>query len=79
MKISYLCTRGASDPTGASVPFHLAVNGSAAIGQEVGIILGGDAADLLTGDHLDTLQGLGLPPMSELVAKIREHQIPVYV
>ena len=79
MKISYFCTRGASDPTGASVPLHLAVNGSAAIGQEVEIILGGDAADLLTGDHLETLEGLGLPPMRELVAKMKEHQIPVYV
>ena len=72
-------TSGASDPTKASIPLHIAVNGCLDAGQEPSIILAGDAADLVIGDTAETMEGVGIPPVRELLAKVREHSIPVYV
>src|SRR5439155_16537867 len=63
----------------ASVPLHLAVNGSLEVGHTVGIVLAGDATELLKEDVRQELEGLGVPPMRDLLAKVREHQVPVYV
>jgi len=41
------CT-GPEDPTRASIPFHIAVNGAAAAGQECAVALAGDATDVLS-------------------------------
>ena len=79
MKLTYFVSAGSADPTKASVPLHLAVNGSAEIGQETTIILGGDAADLLIADNARRLEGVGLPPARELLAKLRDHEVPVFV
>jgi len=79
MKFLYWVTTGASDATRASIPLHLAVNGSAEIGHDMEIILAGDAAEIILGDNASTMEGVGLPPMSELVEKILKHKIPVYV
>ena len=79
MKIAYFASAGQSDPTRASIPLHLAVNGSVEVGHEVTVIIGGDAAELLLGDTADTLEGVGVPPVRELLAKMREHAVPVFV
>jgi predicted peroxiredoxin len=79
MRIIYFATAGSSDPTRASIPWHLAVNGSVEVGHEVGIILGGDAAEMLKADVRESLEGVGLPPLRDLLAKARDHAIPVYV
>ena len=79
MKITYFVSAGASDATRASVPLHLAANGSVEVGQETAIILGGDAAELLLGDTVQTLEGVGVPPARELLAKLRDHAVPVFV
>ena len=79
MKITYFVSAGASDATRASVPLHLAANGSVEVGQETSIILGGDAAELLLGDTIETLEGVGVPPARELLAKLRDHAVPVFV
>ena len=79
MKITYFVSAGAADATRASVPLHLAANGSVEIGQETSIILGGDAAELLLGDIIETLEGVGVPPARELLAKLRDHAVPVFV
>ncbi|MEA2517183.1 MAG: hypothetical protein QOG16_1021, partial [Actinomycetota bacterium] len=70
---------GTADPVKASIPFHLAVNGSVEVGHDVSIILAGDAAELILGDNAETMEGLGLPPMRELIEKVKKHSIPVYV
>jgi hypothetical protein len=31
------------------------------------------------GDNSETMQGIGVPPMRELLAKAREHNVPVFV
>ena len=79
MKITYFVSAGTSDPTRASIPLHLAANGSLEVRQETAIILGGDAAELLLGDTAETLEGVGVPPARDLLAKLRDHAVPVYV
>jgi predicted peroxiredoxin len=79
VKFLYMSTASTRDATLASIPFHLAVNGSIAAGQEAAVVLAGDAAELIIGDNAESVEGLGLPPMRELLAKAREHAIPVYV
>lgn len=74
-----MASSGSSDPTRASVPVHLAVNGSIEVGHEVGLVLAGDATELLRPELLEAVEGVGLPPMRELFQKAREHEVPVYV
>jgi predicted peroxiredoxin len=79
MRITYFVSAGTADPTRASIPLHLAANGSVEVGQETAIILGGDAAELLIADTAQTLEGVGVPPVRDLLAKLRDHAVPVYV
>jgi predicted peroxiredoxin len=43
VKLLYIVTKGTSDATLASVPLHIAANGSLEVGQEVSVVLAGDA------------------------------------
>jgi predicted peroxiredoxin len=79
MKLLYIVTKGADDATLASVPLHIAANGSLEIGQEVSVVLAGDATELVIGDNAQSMEGVGVPPMRELLGKLKEHQVPVYV
>ena len=79
MKITYFSSSGTTDPTRASIPLHLAANGSVEVGQQASIILGGDATELLIGDNAERLEGVGVPPVRELLAKLRAHAVPVFV
>lgn len=79
MKFLYMSATGISDPTRTSIPLHLAVNGSVEVGHEVSIVLAGDAAEIILGDNIQQVAGVGLPPLRDLVQKIKDHQIPVYV
>ena len=79
MKVAYFITTGKSDATRASVPWHLALNGSVENGDEVSLILGGDAADLLDPAVRDSMQGLGLPSMKDLSDKARVTGVPIFV
>ena len=79
MKFVYVVTKGAGDPTLASVPLHLAANGSVEVGHDTAVVLVGDAAEIVIGDAAESLEGVGVPPMSELLAKLKDHEVPVYV
>ncbi len=79
MKILYIGASGRIDPVRAALPFHLAVNGSAAAGQEAEVVLAGDATDLLLDATLETLEPLGLEPLRDLVAKCRDRGVPIHV
>ena len=70
---------GPTDPTRASVPFHIAVNGARPSGTEVGIALAGDAAELIKPDVTANVLGLGVPPLRELLDKCIDQNVPVYV
>jgi predicted peroxiredoxin len=79
VKFIYLSATGSGDPTRASIPLHLAVNGSLEVGHDVAVVLAGDAAEIVVGDTAQTLEGVGVPPMRELIAKLVKHKVPIYV
>lgn len=79
MRFLYLVSKGADDPTLASVPVHLAVNGSAEVGHDTQVLLVGDGVEVVIENKRQAIAGLGVPPMTELLSKLKEHQIPVYV
>lgn len=79
MNVLYIAASGRDDPVRAAVPYHLAANGSAEVGQTAAIVLAGDATDILFGDAIDTLEPLGLPPLRDLVAKAVDQGIPFHV
>ncbi len=79
MDVLYIAASGPSDPTRASIPWHLAVNGSFQADQSTGIVLAGDASEVLKPQVGDALEGLGIPPIRELMTKARDNEIPVFV
>jgi predicted peroxiredoxin len=79
MKFVYMATKGTEDPTLASIPLHMALNGSVEIGHDVSIVLVGHAAEIVLGENPEKIEGIGVPPMRELLAKARDHNVPVYL
>ena len=79
MKVLYLTTEGAGDATRASLPLHIAANGSVEAGQECAVVLAGDATELVSRETADGLEGVGVPPARELIQKLRDNEVPVYV
>ena len=79
MKVLYLATAGAGDPTRASLPLHIAANGSVEAGQECTVVLAGDATELVSRKTADRVEGVGVPPARELVQKLLDNQVPVYI
>ena len=78
-KLAGLGSSGISDPTRASIPFHIAANGAAASGVETLIILAGDATELLREGVAEGVKGVGIPPLTALLEKCAEAKIPIYV
>lgn len=70
---------GAEDPTRASVPFHIAVNGARPAGTEVAIALAGGAAEVIKPDVTANVVGLGVPPLRDLLDKCLDQGVPIYV
>jgi len=79
MKVLYLVTAGAADPTRASLPLHIAANGSVGEGQECAVVLVGDATELVSRVTTERVEGLGVPPANELLRKLLDNQVPVFV
>ena len=79
MKVLYLATAGAGDPTRASLPLHIAANGSVEAGQECAVVLAGDATELVSLETAEAVEGVGVPPARELVQKLLDNQVPIYI
>jgi predicted peroxiredoxin len=79
MKVLYLATAGASDPTRASLPLHIAANGSVETDQECAVVLAGDATELVSRETAEGVEGVGVPPARELIQKLLDHQVPIYI
>jgi len=79
MKVLYVATTGAGDPTRASIPFHIAANGSVEANQECALVLVGDATELVSQDTAAGVEGVGFQPAAELLQKLVDNQVPVYV
>jgi predicted peroxiredoxin len=70
VKVLYLATTGASDATKASIPLHIAANGSVEVGQECAVV---------SRETAERTEGVGVPPVRELFQKLIDNQVPVYV
>ncbi len=70
---------GPADPTRASIPFHIAANGSGAGGVTCAVALAGDATELVRPGVAETVRGVGVPPLAELLAKCRQAGITLHV
>jgi predicted peroxiredoxin len=79
MRILYFATTGPGDATKASIPLHIAANGSVDAGQECAVALAGDAVELVRRETAEGLEGVGIPPARELFQKLRDNEVPVYV
>ena len=79
MKVLYLATAGTADATRASLPLHIAANGSVEAGHEAAVVLAGDATELVVQATANAVEGVGVPPARDLFAKLVEHGTPVYV
>ena len=79
MRILYFGTTGPADPTKASIPLHIAANGSVDAEQQCAVALAGDAIELVRRETAESLEGVGIPPVRELWQKLREHKVPVYI
>ena len=79
MHLLYMATSGSADPTRASIPLHLAVNGSLEAGQTAALLLAGEATELLKQPSRESVEGVGVPPLRDLFAKARQHDLPIFV
>jgi predicted peroxiredoxin len=79
VKVLYLAITGASDPTRASIPLHIAANGSVEAGQECAVVLAGDATELVSEGTAERVEGVGVPPVKELFQNLLDHQVSIYV
>jgi predicted peroxiredoxin len=79
VRITYFVSAGTADATRASIPLHLAANGSVEVGQDASIVLGGDATELLLADNAERMEGIGVPAVRDLLAKLHDHAVPVFV
>ena len=79
MKILYLAASGPTDPTRASIPLHIAANGSVGEGQECAVVLVGDATDLISREKAERVEGVGIPPTKDLLQKLLDSRVPVFV
>ncbi len=70
---------GPEEPTRASIPFHIAVNGARPGGTEVAVALAGDAAELVKPDVIANVFGQGVPPLRELLDKCLDQNVQIYV
>ena len=71
-------THATDDPTRASLPFITAA-GALAAETEVSIALLGDAAYLAKTAVAQSVQGVGFPPLAQVLVKLLEASVPIYV
>jgi predicted peroxiredoxin len=71
-------THGAEDPTRASFPFLQAVANKER-GDEVEIVLAGDAVVLMMDAVVNAVVPVGWPPLKETFPKVVAYAIPIHV
>lgn len=65
----YVGTHGPDEPTRATFPFHFA-NGAIEAGFAAKILLIGDGAFLMKESIANTIQGVAVPKLTELMQKV---------
>jgi predicted peroxiredoxin len=74
----FIGLHGSEDPTKASFPFIMA-NGAIEAGHKSAIILVGDAVVLMNNTVAESVHGVGVPPLKELMAKIFAAKVPIHI
>jgi predicted peroxiredoxin len=77
-KLLYVGTYGSDDPTRATMPF-IAASGALKRGHEPSIALMGEAVYLMKGEIVDHVDGVGFPPLRQLMDEIIGAKVPIYV
>ncbi len=77
-KLLYSGTHGTDDPTLASLPF-IAANGAKEAGHEPLIVLFGEATHLMRSGTEGGVQGVGFPPLKDVLATTIANGTPIYV
>jgi predicted peroxiredoxin len=70
---------GPTDPTRASIPFHIAANGAVPAGAECSVALAGDAVALVKPEVSTSVIGVGVPPLMNLLAACAERGVRIHV
>lgn len=78
MKVLIKSAWGSADPTQAAFPFHHA-NAFADAGHEVRIFLLGEAVSLMRPAVAASVIPVGWAPLSEAMAKVVAHKVPIHV
>lgn len=78
MRIVSVATHATDDPTKSTLAFVTAV-GALAAGKEVSIVLIGEGVYLTKDAVAKSVNGVGFPPLSQLIEKVVEGKVPVYV
>jgi predicted peroxiredoxin len=76
--ILYVSTFGSDDPTRATLAFGDAL-GAIEAGHRAMIALAGEATYLMKDSIAAAVQGVGWPTIQELLSRVIEHEIPIYV
>ncbi len=77
-KLLYIGTHGTDDPTLATLPFLMA-KGAIDAGHETGIILQAEGATLMKDSIVAQIQGVGVPPLTELMTFLVEKNVRITV
>lgn len=77
-KILSVTSHASDNPTKTTLAFVTAV-GAIGANKEVEIALLGEAAFVASKKIADSIHGVGFPPLSELIEKVVQAKVPVYV
>jgi predicted peroxiredoxin len=77
-QIFIISTHGSEDPTRSSLPW-LVAKGAVEGGHKPRIVLSGDAAMLAYRTVAESVQGVGIPPLKELMEFALKNEVPVFV
>ncbi|MBI2835548.1 MAG: hypothetical protein HYX76_14085 [Acidobacteria bacterium] len=77
-RILAVASHATDDPTKATLPFVTAV-GAIGADKECTIALVGEAVTMVKDAIAKNIHGVGFPPLPELIAKVVQAKIPVFV
>lgn len=77
-RILAVASHATDDPTKASLAFVTAV-GAMGADKECTIVLVGEAVTMVKEAVAKSIHGVGFPPLPELIAKVTQAKIPVFV
>ena len=77
-RILYYGSSGSNDPTRAGLTFNHAL-GAIDAGHQPEIFLAGEATYLMKDSIAAAVSPVAMPPLKELLSKVIEHRVPIYV